>query len=484
MTTSADPKILETEPIGKLLFKFAVPAIITTLSVSLYNIIDRIFIGQGAGAMAISGLALTFPIMTLIQAFGTLVGIGASSRISIVLGMKDKARAERILGTSVVLTLIIWACITVLSLAFLEPLLRLFGGSEQTMPYAVTYLQIIIPGSVLSNFTFSFGNIIRAAGSPKKNMNIMLVGVGCNLVLDPLFIFGFGMGISGAAWATVISMLVSAWFTMRYFVSEKSYIKLKWQNLRVQRRIVQDIVSIGLSPFLMNAAACVVNIILNKRLYIYGGDLAIGANGIINSYAILFVMFILGLCHAMQPIVGYNFGAQRMQRVREALFLSIKVATCISTFGFICVQAAPGVLASFFTQDQTLIGITKTGLRFVFLLFPLIGCQIVTGNYFQSIGKISLSIFLSLTRQVLFLIPALYICSTLWQLSGVWAAICVSDGLSVMVAMSILGWHLKKYFGGAASGGGEASASTGAASGAAVSAGEAFKVAASVNKNE
>lgn len=444
-TTVTDPRILETESIRKLLFQFAVPAIITTLSVSLYNVIDRIFIGQGAGAMAISGLALTFPIMTLIQAFGTLVGVGASSRISIVLGMKDKARAERILGTSVVLTVLIWIGITILSLVFLHPLLRLFGGSEQTMPYAVTYLQIIIPGSILSNFTFSFGNIIRAAGSPKKNMSIMLIGVGCNLVLDPLFIFGFGMGIRGAAWATILSMFVSACFTMQYFMSPKSYIRLHWRNIRIKWHIVQDIVSIGLSPFLMNAAACVVNIILNNRLYVYGGDLAIGANGIVNSYAILFVMFTLGLCHAMQPIVGYNFGAARMDRVRQTLFLSIKVATAITTLGFLCMEAMPGVLASLFTQDETLIGITRTGMRFVFALYPFVGFQIVTGNYFQSIGKISLSIFLSLTRQVLFLIPALYLCSDLWGLDGVWAASTTADTLSVIVAFVLLTVHLKRH---------------------------------------
>lgn len=442
---TADPRILETEDIRKLLFKFAVPAIITTLSVSLYNVVDRIFIGQGAGAMAISGLALTFPIMTLIQAFGTLVGVGASSRISIVLGMKDKERAERILGTSVVLTVLIWMVITVLSLVFLQPLLQLFGGSDQTIPYATTYLQIIIPGSVLSNFTFSFGNIIRAAGSPKKNMIIMLIGVGCNLVLDPLFIFGFGMGIRGAAWATILSMFVSACFTIWYFLTPKSYIRLKWQNIRVQWHIIQDIVSIGLSPFLMNAAACVVNIILNNRLYAYGGDLAIGANGIINSYAILFVMFALGLCHAMQPIVGYNFGAARMDRVRQTLFLSIKVAVVITTFGFICMEAMPGLLAGLFTQDETLIGITKTGMRFVFALYPFVGFQIVTGNYFQSIGKISLSIFLSLTRQVLFLIPALYICSGLWGLDGVWAASTTADTLSIIVAFVLLSVHLRRY---------------------------------------
>lgn len=438
-----DPRILETEKVSTLLLRYAIPAIISTLATSLYNIVDRIFIGQGVGALAISGLALSFPIMTLLMAFGTLIGVGGSTRISIVLGMKDKERAERILGTAIVLTVVIWLVVCSSCLIFLDPLLRLFGGSDQTIPYATDYLRIIIPGSVLSNLAYSFSNIIRASGSPHKSMQVMLIGVVCNVILDPIFIFGFGMGIKGAAWATLISMFISASFTISYFFSPKSYIKLTWRNMRLRWHIVKDIVSIGMSPFLMNSAACVVNIILNNRLFRYGGDLAIGAYGIINSYAILFVMFVLGLCQGMQPIVGYNYGAGKIERSRKALFLSIKIATLITTFGFILSESIPRILASFFTPDEQLIEITQLGLRSVFAFFPFIGFQIVTGNYFQSIGMVSRSIFLSLTRQVLFLIPALIICSNIWGLPGVWFASPIADSASVCVAFFLLRQHIK-----------------------------------------
>ncbi|MEG2666423.1 MAG: MATE family efflux transporter, partial [Bacteroidales bacterium] len=288
--STVDPGKLETEKIGRLLWQYSVPAVVATMATSLYNVVDRVFIGQGAGSMAISGLALCFPIMTLIQAFGTLVGVGASSKISIVLGMNDKDWAERILGNAILLTFVIWACICTSCLFFLDPLLRLFGGSEQTIPYASAYLKIIIPGSIFSNLAYSYSNIIRASGSPGKSMQFMLIGVGANVILDPLFIFGLNMVIEGAAYATVITMFISACFTMQFFMGQKTYIRFHRQKIRMRSSTIKDIVSIGLSPFLMNVAASVVNIILNNKLHNYGGDLAIGAYGIINSYAILFVM--------------------------------------------------------------------------------------------------------------------------------------------------------------------------------------------------
>lgn len=441
---SADPRVLEYESIPKLLWKFALPAVITTLTTSLYNLVDRIFIGHGAGPMAISGLALSLPIMTFLQAFGTLVGVGASSRISIVLGMHDRDRAEHILGNALFLTVVIWAGLTVFCLALMHPILEAFGGSENTIPHAAAYLAIIIPGSIFSNLSYSFCNIVRAAGSPVKSMTIMLIGVAVNVVLDPLFIFGFGMGIKGAAIATVLSMFVTAVLTMRYFMDKNSYIRFIGKYLRPKKEIIRNILSIGMSPFLMNIAASVVAIILNNRLFAKGGDLAVGAYGIVNSYGILFVMFVIGLCQGMQPIAGYNYGAKKLDRAREVLFLSIKVGTIITTLGFLLMQIFPETATKVFTTDEELIDKTIIGLRYVFLFFPFVGFQIVTSNFFQSIGKVHLSIFLSLTRQVLFLIPALIICSSIWDLKGVWAATPVADFFSILVTFFILRNQLKK----------------------------------------
>lgn len=444
MATASDPHELETEPIPKLLWKFALPAVITTLTTSLYNLIDRIFIGQGAGALAISGLALSLPIMNFLQAFGTLVGVGASTRVSIVLGMHDRDWAERILGNALVLTFIIWAFLSLLCLALLHPLLTTFGGSENTIPYAADYLKIIIPGYIFSNLAYSFCNIIRASGAPRMSMNIMLIGVAVNLVLDPLFIFGFKWGIQGAAVATVLSMFVSSIFTMYHFLRHDAYIRFTRSTMKLKASIVKNILSIGMSPFLMNVAASIVAVILNTRLFKYGGDLAVGAYGIINGYAILFVMFVIGLCQGMQPIVGYNYGAKKMDRSKQAFFLSVKAGSVITVFGFLLMELFPGMAARAFTPDIELIGIAKNGFRFIFLMFPFVGFQIVTSNFFQSLGKVHLSIFLSLTRQVLFLIPALFLCSRFWGLNGVWAATPVADCLSILVTIFILSRQIKR----------------------------------------
>lgn len=440
-----NPQLLETAPVPRLLWKFALPAVISTLTTSLYSLIDRVFIGQGAGAMAISGLALTFPIMNFLTAFGTLVGVGASTRISIVLGMGDRDWAERILGNALVLTVIIWVLLTVSCLYYLYPLLVIFGGSGNTMPYAADYLRIVIPGYIFSNLAYSFCNIIRASGNPTRSMVIMLIGAGVNLALDPLFIFGFGMGIKGAAWATVISMFVSSVFVMQFFLRKNAYIRFKRSTLRLKRNIVRNILSIGMSPFLMNLAATLVVVILNRRLVLSGGDLAMGAYGIINSYAILFVMFVLGLCQGMQPIVGYNYGAKKMDRAKHAFFLSIKVGTVITVFGFLLMELFPGAAARVFTSDEQLVTLAKNGFRLIFMLFPFVGFQIVTSNFFQSLGKVHLSIFLSLSRQVLYLIPALYICSTFWGLNGVWAATAVADFFSILTTLFILRSQMKMF---------------------------------------
>lgn len=442
-----DPRLLETEPVPQLLWRFALPAIITSLTTSLYSLIDRIFIGhiENVGSMALSGLSLSFPVMNLLTAFGTLIGMGASTRISIVLGMGDRDWAERILGNSLVLTFIIWSCLSLLGMVFLSPLLSVFGGSENTIPYAADYLRIVIPGYIFSNLAYSFCNIIRASGSPTRSMVIMLIGACVNVVLDPLFIFGLDMGIEGAAVATVISMAVSSVFTMWFFLKKDAYIRFKWSTLKLKRKIVRNIISIGMSPFLINFAATIVAIILNRQLYAYGGDLAVGAYGIINSYAVLIVMFVLGLCQGMQPIVGYNYGAGRMDRAKHVFFLSVKVGTIITLVGFLLMELFPGAASKVFTTDTELIDLAKNGFRLVFLMFPFVGFQIVTTNFFLSLGKVNLSIFLSLSRQVLYLIPALYVCSVFWQLNGVWVATAVADFLAIFTTLFILQRQLKKF---------------------------------------
>jgi putative MATE family efflux protein len=426
------------EPVGKLLLKYSVPAIVGMVVVSLYNIVDRIFIGQGVGAIAISGLALTFPLMNMVAAVGTLVGVGASTRISIVLGMKDIPWARNILGNAFFLTFIASALLITPSMIWLEEILRLFGGSDQTIPYAIDYLRIVIPGSVLTNLSFSFGGMMRAAGFPQKSMVANIIGVVLNAILDPIFIFGMDLGIEGAAYATVISMLVSALFVMHHFASRKHEVHFEPQGFRLKRRIIRNIVSIGLAPFLMNTAASLVNIVMNRQLYDTGGDLAIGAMGIIGSYGAIFVMMVMGICMGMQPIVGYNFGAHKLKRMKDTMILSIRIATGFVFVGFLLGELAPGMLIGLFTTDETLRAMTVPGMRIVFALIALIGFQIVVAQFHQSIGMAGEAIFMSLSRQVLFLMPLIYIFGRLWGLNGVWWALPVSDGIATLTAAYFL----------------------------------------------
>jgi putative MATE family efflux protein len=439
-----DPRELETKPIGSLLWTYSVPAIITAVANSLYNIIDRLFVGNTVGAMAISGLALSLPIMILLQAFGTLIGVGAASRISIVLGMKDKDWAENILGTAILLTVIIWAVVCTASMFALDPLLIFFGGSAETIPYAREFLVIIIPFSLFSNFAYSYCNIMRASGYPEKSMMIMVFGIVINILLDVIFILWFGWGIRGVAIATATAMFITACITLHHFAEKKSFIRFKRSKLRIRGFIVKNIISIGLAPFLINLAASAVTIVFNTNLQHAGGDMAVGAYGIVNSLAVVFVMLVLGLCQGMQPIAGYNFGAGKMLRVKEVLRKSLWVATIITTTGFLSVELFPHAIARSFTSDPYLADVTTTGLRLVFAMFPFVGYQIVTGNFFQSIGKASQAIFLSLTRQALFLVPALLIFSKAWGLNGIWGASPAADFLAFLTAFVMLERYVKK----------------------------------------
>lgn len=426
------------EAIGKLLLTYSLPAIVATLINSLYNIVDRIFIGHGVGSIAISGLALTLPISALQTACGMLIGAGAAARISIVLGQKDKDWAEKILANALLLSVSVSAVFIAVSMIFMDEMLLLFGGSEQTIPYAKDYLQIVIPGSVFATLTFSFCNMIRASGYPTKSMMIIVAGALINTILDPIFIFGLDLGIKGGAIATVISMAATAVLALSHFLKEGKTINFHKRNFQLKMYIIRNILAIGISPFLINLTAAVVTAIISFSLMKYGGDLAIGAYGIINSFAVLIVMVIIGLCQGMQPIVGYNYGAGKRDRMKECLKLGIKIATVVSVFCFIVAEFLPRFVAICFTSDQELIDLSVNAIRIVLAASPFIGFQIVTTNFFQSIGKVKISILLSLSRQVLFLIPMLFILPPLFDLNGVWLSMPVADSISVIVAAVIL----------------------------------------------
>jgi putative MATE family efflux protein len=431
---------LEHDKPGRLLLNYAVPAVVGTLVNSLYNIVDRIYIGQGVGSLAISGLTLTFPVTMFLQAFGMLIAAGAAARISIFLGKKETGKAEHVLGNALILTFIVSLFTITLSMVFLKDLLLWFGGSENTIPYAMEYLYIVIPTNLLAALSFGFNSIMRASGYPKKAMFTMIIGAVLNIILDPIFIFVFDMGIRGAAIATVFSMGTSAALVMHHFVSKQSLIRFRKKYFKLDRKIILSIISIGVSPFAIQLGGSLVHVVMNYSLYTYGGDLALGANGIIISFALLLVMLVIGISHGMQPIVGFNFGAGHHQRVIETLRLVIITSTCVTGFGCFCSLFFPELIAKAFTADPELIAITTNGLRLHLSLLIAAGSQIAISHFFQSIGSAWKTIVLSLSRQMLFLIPALFILPPMFGLNGVWYTGPLSDGLATFTAWAFL-WH-------------------------------------------
>lgn len=429
---------LESKKISSLVWEYSIPAIIGTLVNSLYNIVDRIFIGQGVGALAISGLAITFPVTILASSLGLLVGVGASSRISISLGEKKKHTAEQILGNSFLITLLFNAVIMTLFYIYLDNILIAFGATENTLPYAREYLQIVLIGNVFISLCYSFNNMMRASGYPRKAMITMLIGAALNIILDPIFIFVFDMGIAGVAWATVISMFIGMLFVMHHFVQDTSMIRLKKENIRLNKDIVIAIVSIGLSPFFMQVAASGVAVLLNTSLLKYGDDLAVGAYGILNSMVLIIVMTVVGLNQGTQPIIGYNYGSRNYTRVKETFYYTVKVATIITSVGFVIGMFFPRLFAGAFTSDQQLLDIAENGIRLSLIAFPLVGFQVVAGSFFQSIGKAKSAIIQSLSRQIIFLVPALLIFPSFFGLNGVWIATPVSDFLSSMLSFFLI----------------------------------------------
>ena len=429
---------LGTQPIGKLLMQYAIPAIIAMTASSLYNMVDSIFIGQGVGPLAISGLAITFPFMNLGAAFGAMVGVGASTLISVKLGQKDYKTAQTVLGNVISLNVIIGIAFTILTLLFLDPILYFFGASADTIGYARDYMQIILAGNIITHMYLGLNAVLRAAGHPQKAMYATINTVIINTILDPIFIYGFDWGIRGAAIATIIAQVISLIWQLKLLADPNELLHLKRGIYHLQSKIVKNIIAIGLSPFCMNVASCFIVIFINKGLKEYDGDLAIGAYGIVNRLVFICVMIVMGITQGMQPIAGYNYGALQYQRVNQVLKLAIWGATFVTTLTFLVGELIPELTVSIFTSDEGLIARAAEGFRIVVIVFPIVGFQMVTSNFFQSIGLANKAIFLSLTRQLLFLLPCLIILPKFVGASGIWWSMPISDLLSSIVAGVLL----------------------------------------------
>ena len=441
---NAIPLELGTEKIGKLLTKYAGPAIVAMTASSLYNMIDSIFIGHGVGPLAIAGLAVTFPLMNLSAAFGTLVGVGASTIMSVLLGQKNYDIANKVLGNVVVLNILVGVLFMAVSLIFLDPILYFFGASENTIVYAREYMQVILLGNAVTHLYLGLNSLLRASGNPKMAMYLTIMTVILNVILAPLFIFALDMGIRGAALATVIAQLVALAVILRYFSNQERLLHFRKGIFKMDTRIARDSLSIGLAPFLMNSAACLVTLFINQQMKSYGGDLAIGAYGIVNRISFLFIMINMGLNQGMQPIAGYNYGARKYSRVREVYMKTVKYATFVVLIGFVVSIACPHAAVSVFTSDEELISLAAKGLTVMNLMLPLVGFQMVTSNLFQCLGMINKSIILSMSRQLLFLIPLLYLLPLALDSKGIWLSFPISDFLAALVTFIMLLGLLKK----------------------------------------
>jgi len=444
MNTANNADALGSQKIGRLLLQYSVPAIIATSAASLYNIIDRIFIGQGVGPLAISGLALTFPLMNLAASFGALVGVGASTMVSIRLGERKKVEAVKLLSNALMLNLVLGVSFSIITLSFLDKILYMLGASPETLPYARDFMRVILSGNVFLHIYIGLNFIMRASGYPRKAMFVTLSTVASNLVLAPVFIFKFRWGIQGAALATVTSQFLGVILVLSHFLRKTSFVRFLPGYFKFEKKIIFDIFSIGMSNFLMLMVTSMIVVILNLSLKKYGGDFAIGAYGIINGIGNLIVMIVMGFTQGMQPIAGYNFGAKLFNRVMEVFRKTVIAGTCVTVSGFLINEIFASQLARAFTTDNGLIALAANGLRINLMMFPVIGFQIVTSNFFQSIGNAKISVVLGLSRQVLFLIPALLIVPRIWGLNGVWFASPIADLSASVTTFFVLRRQLKK----------------------------------------
>ncbi|GKZ03943.1 MATE family efflux transporter [Paraclostridium bifermentans] len=439
--------ILGTESIGRLLLKYSVPAIIGMMVNALYNVVDRVFIGNipGVGPLAITGLGVTMPIMSIIIAFGTLIGVGATTNVSLKLGQGDRNKAEQIVGNAVSLSVLIGILIAIFGTIFSNKMLMVFGASQSTIGYVKDYMGIILIGAIFNIMSMMFSNLIRGDGNPKLSAAIMAAGCFMNIVLDAIFIFGFNMGIQGAALATIISQAVSTIWGLTYYLRGKSNVEFKKINLKLDKTIIKTIFAIGMSPFAMQLANSMVQLMFNTSLKVYGGDLAIGAMATISSINMLFVMPAFGFVQGMQPIVGFNYGAKKYDRAKKTLKISLILATVVFIVGALVIQIAPQLLVGAFNKDQELMDITVNGLRKYAFAMPIVGISIVGSNFIQSIGKAKMSMLLGLLRQVIVLIPMIMILPNFIGLNGIWLAQPTADIVSAIITGIVLVKEMKKY---------------------------------------
>ena len=434
---------LGTKPVGRLLWQYALPSIVAMSASSMYNIIDRAFIGQVVGPEAIAGLGITFPFMNLSAAFGAAMGVGSSTCISVKLGQRDYETAGHLLGNTVTLNLLIGFVFMAVCLLFLDPILIFFGASEVTLPYAREFMQVILAGNMVTHMYFGMNAVLRSAGKPRHAMYATLFTVGMNIVLIVAFVWWFRWGIRGAALATVTSQSLALCWQMWLFSNKNELLHLKRGIYRLKSQLVKNIIAIGISPFLMQTTSCVIVIFMNNQFVRYGGDMAVGAYSIANSMVMVFFMFVMGMIQGMQPIVGYNFGAEKYDRMFRCLWLTIAAATAILLVGWSLSMLFPRQIARIFTTDATLLELSARGIRLDMLVFFVVGSQAVITNFFQCIGRVKVSIFLSLSRQLIILLPLAYILPMWWQLDGVWYAMPLSDFGSFAMTIPILLWYLK-----------------------------------------
>jgi len=436
---------LGTKPVGQLLMQYALPAIVAMTASSLYNIIDRAFIGQLVGPEAIAGLGITFPFMNLSAAFGAAVGVGASTCISVKLGQRDYKTAQYLLGNTVTLNLIVGALFMIVCLLFLDPILRFFGASDVTLPYAREFMVVILLGNVVTHMYFGMNAVLRAAGKPRHAMYATLFTVGMNILLVIAFVWWFRWGIRGAALATISSQSMALCWQMWILSDKKELLHLRKGIYKLKTDLVKNIISIGISPFLMQTTSCVIVIFMNNQFVRYGGDMAVGAYSIANSVVMMLFMFVMGMNQGMQPIVGYNYGAEHFDRMFRCLWLTIAWATAILLAGWSASMLFPYQIARIFTTDPTLIQMSARGIRLNMLVFFVVGSQAVITNFFQCIGKVKVSIFLSLSRQLILLLPMAYIFPLFWGLDGVWYSMAASDFGSFSMTIPLLFWYIRKF---------------------------------------
>jgi putative MATE family efflux protein len=435
---------LGTKPVGQLLMQYALPAIVAMTASSLYNIIDRAFIGQLVGPEAIAGLGITFPFMNLSAAFGAAVGVGASTCISVKLGQRDYKTAQYLLGNTVTLNLIVGVLFMIVCLLFLDPILRFFGASDVTLPYAREFMVVILLGNVVTHMYFGMNAVLRAAGKPRHAMYATLFTVGMNILLVIAFVWWFRWGIRGAALATISSQTMALCWQMWILSDKKELLHLRKGIYKLKTDLVKNIISIGISPFLMQTTSCVIVIFMNNQFVRYGGDMAVGAYSIANSVVMMLFMFVMGMNQGMQPIVGYNYGAEHFDRMFRCLWLTIAWATAILLAGWSVSMLFPYQIARIFTTDPTLIQMSARGIRLNMLVFFVVGSQAVITNFFQCIGKVKVSIFLSLSRQLILLLPMAYIFPLFMGLDGVWYSMAASDFGSFSMTIPLLIWYIRK----------------------------------------